>query len=128
MSLETYFAGNGDWHVFPTMVLLVEKSCTLGYRMRPHAEDPNQCVFEMFSLEHFARGEIPETKWQVFEHWRDHDGWGQLPTQDLKNIADIQAGLHSRGFEGHWLNQAQESAIYNEHLIADRFIFGVDHG
>jgi hypothetical protein len=47
MSMEQYFAGNGDGHVFPTMVILVEKSCLLGYRMLPDAEDPNRCTFEM---------------------------------------------------------------------------------
>lgn len=126
MTMEQYFAGNGDWHVFPTLVILVEKSCILGYRMLPDAEDPNRCVFEMFSLEHFAPGEVPETSWLEFERWQDHDGWGELPTQDLKNIGAIHAGMHSNGFDGLWLNTAQEMSIRNEHTIADRFIFGVD--
>ncbi|OJZ68993.1 (2Fe-2S)-binding protein [Mycobacterium paraffinicum] len=126
MSMEEYFAGNGDWHVFPTLVILVEKSCVLGYRMLPDAEDPNRCVFEMFSLEHFAPGEVPETSWLEFERWQDHDGWGELPTQDLMNIDAIHAGMHSRGFDGLWLNINQEMSIRNEHRIADRFIFGVD--
>ncbi len=128
MSMEEYFAGNGDWHVFPTLVILVEKSCLLGYRMLPHPDDPNQCTFEMFSLEHFAPGEVPETSWQEFEKWQDHDGWGELPTQDLRNIAAIHAGMHSKAFDGLWLNTAQEMSIRNEHAIADRFIFGVADG
>lgn len=124
MSMEQYFAGNGDWHVFPTMVILVEQSCLLGYRMLPDAEDPNRCTFEMFSLEHFAPGDVPETQWQVFERWQDHDGWGELPSQDLRNIGAIHAGMHSAGFDGLWLNIAQEMSIRNEHAIADRFLFG----
>jgi hypothetical protein len=44
------------------------------------------------------------------------------------NIDAIHAGMHSRGFEGLWLNTAQEMSIRNEHAIADRFIFGVDDG
>jgi len=125
VSVDGYFAGNGDWHVFPTMVVLVEKSCLLGYPMRPDAVDPNRCTFDMFSLEHFAPGEVPETSGQEFERWQDQDGWGELPTQDLKNIGAIQAGMHSKGFDGLWLNTAQEMSIRNEHAIADRFIFGV---
>ncbi|TRW76751.1 aromatic ring-hydroxylating dioxygenase subunit alpha [Mycolicibacterium sp. 018/SC-01/001] len=124
MTMEQYFAGNGDWHVFPTLVILVEKSCLLGYRMLPHPDDPDQCTFEMFSLEHMAPGEVPTTQWQEFARWQDHDGWGELPTQDLMNIGDIQAGMHSRGFRGLWLNTAQEMSIRNQHAIADRFIFG----
>jgi phenylpropionate dioxygenase-like ring-hydroxylating dioxygenase large terminal subunit len=125
MSMEQYFAGNGDWHVFPTMVILVEKSCLLGYRMLPDAEDPNRCTFEMFSLEHFAPGEVPRTQWQVFEQWQDHDAWGELPSQDLQNIGAIHAGMHSAGFDGLWLNTAQEMSIRNEHAIADRYLFGL---
>ncbi|BBX18036.1 (2Fe-2S)-binding protein [Mycolicibacterium duvalii] len=128
MTMEQYFAGNGDWHVFPTLVLLVEKSCVLGYRVLPDAENPNRCVFEMFSLEHFAPGEVPETSWLEVERWQDHDGWGELPTQDLRNIDAIHAGMHSRGFDGLWLNTAQEMSIRNAHAIADRFLFGVDDG
>jgi len=126
MSLEEYMNGNGDWHVFPDLVLLVEKSCVLGYRIRPCGDDPDRCIFDMFSLEHFPPDAIPETKWQFFENWRDHDDWGQLPGQDLKNIADIQAGLHSLGFEGHWLNTVQETAVHNQHVIADRYLFPGD--
>ncbi|WP_299577203.1 aromatic ring-hydroxylating dioxygenase subunit alpha [uncultured Williamsia sp.] len=124
MSMQEYFGGNGDWHIFPSVVILVEKSCVLGYRMLPDADDPDRCVFEMFSLEHFPEGEVPETQWQVFDRWQDHDGWGELPTQDLVNIADIQAGMHSEGFDGMWLNKAQEMSIHNAHVIADRFLFG----
>lgn len=123
MDMPTYFAGNGDWHIFPTLVLLVEKSCVLGYRVRPDGDDPNRCIFEMFSLEHFSEHEEPDSVWQEFANWREHDGWGQLPTQDLKNIADIQAGMHSRGFTGHWLNRVQETSVHNQHVIADRFLF-----
>jgi len=53
---------------------------------------------------------------------------GPFLAQDLKNIPDIQAGMHSEGFEGLWLNHVQESTIMNAHRVADRFLFGVDHG
>ena len=128
MSMEEYFGGNGDWHIFPSLILLVEKSCTLGYRCLPNGDDPDSCVWEMFSLEHYSKDEEPSSKWQVFDHWRDCPDWGQLPTQDLKNLPDVQKGMHSDGFEGLWLNTAQEGAVLNHHLVADRFLFGVDHG
>jgi glycine betaine catabolism A len=32
--------------------------------------------------------------------------------------------MHSAGFDGLWLNTAQEMSIRNEHAIADRFLFG----
>jgi len=123
MSMEQYFAGNGDWHVFPSLVMLVEKSCLLGYRARPDAEDPNRCVFEMFSLEHYAKDEAPSSEWQEFNDWREHDGWRELPTQDFVNIGGIQAGMHSLGFKRLWLNTVQEAAVRNHHAVADRFLF-----
>jgi hypothetical protein len=127
MSIEEYFGGNGDYHVFPTMVILVEKSSTLGYRMRPNGDDPDSAVWEAFSIEHFAPGDVPTTHWEHFPNWREAD-LGPFLAQDLKNLADIQAGLHSHGFEGLWLNQVQETSVLNQHRIADRFLFGVDHG
>jgi Rieske 2Fe-2S family protein len=38
-----------------------------------------------------------------------------------KDGADIVA--HSAGFDGLWLNTAQEMSIRNEHAIADRYLF-----
>lgn len=125
MSIEEYFAGNGDYHVFPTMVILVEKGATLGYRMRPDGDDPDSAVWEAFSIEHFAPGQVPETRWESYPNWREAD-FGPFLAQDLKNIPDIQAGMHSDGFEGLWLNQVQETTIMNAHRVADRFLFGAE--
>ena len=125
MSLQEYFEGNGDYHVFPTMVILVEKGAVLGYRMRPEGEDPNSCVWDAFSIEHFPTGQAPQTHWEVFPNWREAD-LGPFLAQDLKNIPDIQAGMHSEGFGGLWLNEVQETTIMNAHRVADRFLFGVE--
>lgn len=127
MTVEEFNAGNGDWHVTPTMVFLVEQSCLLGYRMRPNGDDPDSCIWDVYSLEHFRSDEVPDTKWEHYPVWRDHD-WGQLITQDLKNLGDIQRGMHSQGFQELWINMKQEGAVINHHRIADRFLFGVDHG
>ena len=126
ITIEQYFTGNGDYHVFPTMVILVEPSSTLGYRMRPNGDDPDSAIWDCFSLEHFAPGEAPNPKWEVFPNWREAD-LGPFLAQDLKNIPDIQAGMHSSGFEGLWLNRVQESTVMNAHRVADRFLFGVEH-
>lgn len=126
MDIEEYFAGTGDYHVFPTMVILVEKGSTLGYRMRPDGANPDSSIWEVFSLEHFAPGQAPDTRWEDFANWR-HADLGPFLGQDLKNIPDIQAGMHSDGIEGLWVNRVQESTILNAHRVADRFLFGVDH-
>ncbi len=127
MDLETFFAGNGDYHVFPTMVILVEKCSVLGYRMRPESDDPDTCIWEAFALEHFAPGEVPDSRWEMFPTFREAE-LGSFLAQDVKNIPDIQAGMHSEGFDGLKLNTVQETTIMHAHEVADRFLFGVDHG
>lgn len=126
MSIEQHFMGSGDYHVFPTMVILVEPGSTLGYRMRPNGNDPDSCVWDVFSLEHYAPGTEPNPKWEVFPNWREAD-LGPFLAQDLKNIPEIQAGMHSDGFDGLWLNGVQETTILHAHQVADRYLFGVDH-
>jgi hypothetical protein len=126
MSLEQYFAGQGGYHVFPTMVILVEKGSVLGYRMRPDGDDPDSAIWDVYSIEHFAPGDAPETRWEVFPNWREAE-LGPFLAQDLKNLPDIQAGMHSNGFPGLVLNTQQETTILHEHQVADRYLFGIDH-
>jgi len=121
---EEYAGGQGDWHVFPTMVGLYELGSALGYRVRPNGDDPNSCIFDIWSLELYPEGEEPELDHQFFDRWEDHDGWGLLLPQDFRNFPDITVGQHSRGFAGLRLNPEQESSVYNAHVIADRFLFG----
>jgi hypothetical protein len=46
--------------------------------------------------------------------------------QDFRNMADVTAGMHQRGFAGHWLNTKQEMSVHNAHRIADRFLFDAE--
>jgi phenylpropionate dioxygenase-like ring-hydroxylating dioxygenase large terminal subunit len=124
LSAEEYVAGQGNWHVFPNMVGLFEPGCALGYRVRPNGKDPDSCIFEVWTLELYPEGGEPGAQREFYEDWRDHDGWGLLLPQDFGNLPEITAGLHSRGFRGLRLNPKQESAIYNAHVVADRFLFG----
>ena len=63
----------------------------------------------------------------MFPNFREAE-LGSFLAQDIKNIPDIQAGMHSEGFQGLFLNGVQESTVMNAHRVADRFLFGVDHG
>jgi len=123
MSPEELQAGIGDWHVFPTLVMLVEVGCMLAYRSRPNGNDPDSCIFDVYSIELFPPGAEPAVQTQVIPDWREHEAWGQVLHQDFRNMSEVTAGLHSRSFEGHWLNTQQEMAIHNAHAIADRYLF-----
>jgi phenylpropionate dioxygenase-like ring-hydroxylating dioxygenase large terminal subunit len=122
---EQLEAGQGDWHVFPTLVILLEAGCALGYRALPNGLDPDSCIFDVWSIERFPDGKEPAVQLQFFENWEQGDFGGVLE-QDFRNMADVTAGLHQRGFPGHWLNTQQEMSVHNAHRIADRFLFGTE--
>ena len=123
MTPEELQRGIGDWHVFPTLVILVEVGCMLAYRSRPNGEDPDSCVFDVYSLELFPPGGEPVVQTTVIPDWKEHDAWGQVLGQDFRNMSEVTSGLHSVSFDGHWLNTRQEMAVHNAHYIADRYLF-----
>jgi phenylpropionate dioxygenase-like ring-hydroxylating dioxygenase large terminal subunit len=125
LSSEELSAGQGSWHMFPTMVNLVEPGSILGYRSLPNGNDPDSCIFDIWSLYFWPEGAAPRVELEFVERWQDGD-WGQVLTQDFANMGAVQQGMHSRGFEGHWLNRKQEMTIHNAHRIADRFLFGAE--
>ena len=43
--------------------------------------------------------------------------------QDMRNAKNVTVGMHSPGYDGHRLSEAQEMTIYNHHRVADRYIF-----
>ncbi len=120
-------AGAGDWHVYPTLVILLETGCALGYRSLPNGDDPDSCIFDVWSLQLFGPGKAPHVELEFHERWQDGD-FGQVLEQDFRNMSDVTAGLHQRGFDGHWLNTKQEMSVLNAHRIADRFLFDHDAG
>ena len=120
-------AGAGDWHVFPTLVILLETGCALGYRSLPNGNDPDSCIFDVWSLQLFGPGKEPHVELEFHERWQDGD-FGQVLEQDFRNMSEVTAGLHQRGFDGHWLNTKQEMSVHNAHRIADRFLFGEGSG
>ncbi len=123
MSFTDFAKGAGAWHVFPTLVLLPDTSALLGYRMRPAGNDPDRCIWDVFSLEHFAAGATPTTRWETFADWREA-GLPPLIVQDMRNLGGVQAGLHSRSFDGLRLSSRQETSVLHHHQVADRYLFG----
>jgi len=125
LTMEQIGAGQGDWHMFPTMVNLVEPGSILGYRSLPNGDDPDSCIFDVWSLYFYPEGKAPKVELEFVERWKEGD-FGEVLTQDFTNMAAVQLGMHSRGFDGPWLNRKQEMSVHNAHRIADRFLFGVD--
>lgn len=125
LTMQQIAAGQGDWHFYPTMVNLIEPGSILGYRSLPNGDDPDSCIFDVWSLYFWPEGRAPKVELEFVERWKEGD-WGQVLRQDFTNMGAVQQGMHSRGFEGLWLNRKQEMSVHNAHRIADRFLFGVD--
>lgn len=111
-----------DWHVFPNTVFLIDMGCCLTYRARPNGMDPNSCIFDVQGLELPPADGLPTAAPQFFDDW--HDGeMGEILTQDFSNMSEVTAGIHSRGYDGHRLNTAQEMTIWNYHRAIDGYLF-----
>jgi Rieske 2Fe-2S family protein len=122
---EEWAAAGTAWLVFPNTILLPNQGCVVGYRARPISDDPDECLFEAFSLEQVPVDEYDtkrEFEPQYFDDYRDADV-GSILTQDLDNCENITVGMHSPSFEGHYLSGEQEMTVYNAHVAADRYLF-----
>jgi phenylpropionate dioxygenase-like ring-hydroxylating dioxygenase large terminal subunit len=112
-----------DWHLFPNTVFLIDMGCCLTYRSRPHGEDPDSCIFDVQGLELPPTEGLPTASPQFFGDWRDGN-MGEILSQDFSNMSEVTAGIHSRGYDGHRLNTAQEMTIWNYHRALDGYLFG----
>jgi hypothetical protein len=118
-----YIAASGfDWHVFPNTAFLHPAiEAVLWYRFRPHGDDHERCLMDVWSFERFAPGTEPEVEHQTFADWRDGD-FPLIFRQDFLNIPKVQRGMKSRGFRGGRPSPVQERAVSNFHRVLRRFL------
>ncbi|ROO87507.1 Rieske-like 2Fe-2S protein [Actinocorallia herbida] len=122
---EQWAEAGTAWNVFPNTILLPNQGSVFGYRARPNGNDPDSCLFEIFSLDQIPVADYDKkTDFQpeFFEDFRDAD-LGEIFTQDLMNAKEVTVGMHSPSFDGHRLSEEQEMTIYNHHRVADRFLW-----
>ena len=91
--------------------------------MRPHGNDPESCLFELWSLTIPAGGHQPSRPvLQGPFAPDDTDHWPRIPLQDFSNIGRQQRGVHSLGFLGPRLSHTYEAGIVNMHRELDRYL------
>ena len=110
------------WGLFPNQNILHGVTFVLGYRVRPHGDDPNQCIFESYALERFPEGEEPATQWVHADPTGEN--WGSVLAQDFGNMEFVQKGLKSSGFRGPMPNPHQEQKVINLHRNLANFMEG----
>jgi len=119
---EEMNAAGIDWHLFPNQIMLQSPTGLLGYRSRPNGDDPDSCIWDVYSLQRYPAGAAPEVAHEWSHDLADEGFWGRILTQDFENMADVQRGMKSRGFRGARPNPVQERAVSNFHRALHEFI------
>ncbi len=113
-----------DVYVFPNLVGPIYPGSAILFRVRPAGHDVGSAIKDTWVLE-WPRADRParrvEQRW--YPDWHDHD-WGTITTQDYENMARVQAGMQSRGFQGLRLNPRQESNLRHMHEVIDEYLAG----
>jgi phenylpropionate dioxygenase-like ring-hydroxylating dioxygenase large terminal subunit len=110
------------WGLWPNQNILHGVTFALCYRVRPHGDDPNKCVFESYALERFPPGEEPKTEWVHAEPTAEN--WGSVLAQDFANMEFAHKGMKSSGFRGALPNPHQEQKVINLHRNLANFMEG----
>lgn len=110
--------------IFPHYFLLPTMTSSSAYRIRPLG--PEECVFEIWSLTHFAAVDghepVTEPTWLPY----DSDAFPTIPRQDYANIPMQQMGLHAEGFDFMRLGKGVEGMISNYNRVIDGYLTAVD--
>jgi len=120
ITFEQVMAAGTDWHIFPNMIFLPTPTTVLGYRARPNGDDPDSCIFEVYSLQRYKEGEAPNVKLEEADHRSPE--WRKILSQDFDNVGEIQKGMKSQGFRGARPSPVQEQAIINFHAALDGYV------
>ncbi len=107
---------------FPNYFLLPMFSSMSAYRIRPLG--PESCIFELWSLTFFPKGEEPAPVMEPKMLPYDSDQFPPIPRQDYSNIPIQQKGMHAEGFEFMRLSKDIEGMISNYQRIIDGYLKG----
>lgn len=112
----------GEFFLFPNFLVLPNAGNCEFYRSRPDGDDPNHCIFEIYSTKTYsAETPSPRAIVQAVAFERSGEDFLLIPQQNLSNIPRIQKGLH-QGMRQTWLASEQEKLILNMHRELDRYL------
>ncbi|MES2258363.1 MAG: aromatic ring-hydroxylating dioxygenase subunit alpha [Pseudomonadota bacterium] len=127
ISFEQLGRAGADWHVFPNLIFLPYPDGALFYRARPDGDDPDSCIFDIWSLARYAPGAEPPLKREQYygrDDWKENavEHFGLILSQDFQNMINVQQGMRSRGFAGSRTNPLQESVVWNFHRVVREYL------
>jgi nitrite reductase/ring-hydroxylating ferredoxin subunit len=109
---------------FPNFLGPIYPGTAILFRIRPNGLDPDSALKDTWILGWPPPGTEPRRiSRRFYPEWTDRD-WGEITNQDYANMAEVQAGMKSAGFEGLRLNPRQERNVLHMHREIDRLLFG----
>jgi nitrite reductase/ring-hydroxylating ferredoxin subunit len=117
-------AGFG-WHIFPNFIILPCMDGSLCYRTRPHPDNPDECLWDIWCFGRFAPGAAPAPEHTQVERYEDFVEVNRFLKDDLLNLPEVQKGMYSRGFKALRTNPDQEMCVANLHKVIHEYIDGV---
>jgi hypothetical protein len=96
---EHMVKAGADWHIFPNFVTLPWFDGALCYRGRPAGDDPDRCIFDIWSLVRYASGKEPPLERRVVID-PTKESFSGIIDQDVANMAEVQKGMKSSVFTG----------------------------
>ncbi|MBX3511493.1 MAG: aromatic ring-hydroxylating dioxygenase subunit alpha [Hyphomonadaceae bacterium] len=112
-----------DWHVFPNSILLPSADSVLWYRLRPYGDDPERCIFDIWSIARYAPGKEPKVERHETVGFDAFRGRNPFLEEDFANIEAVHEGMKSRGYEGPRFNPVQEPHLANFHRVLKSYCF-----
>jgi hypothetical protein len=112
-----------DWHIFPNCATLPWWDGAVWYRARPDGDNPDSCIFNIWSLKRYAPGAEPPLERRVYSSV-EGQSFGLIVDQDIANMARVQKGMKSRAFRFARPNPVQEVEITNFHRVLEATING----
>ena len=127
-TLEDLGKAGMDWHIFPNLIILPQFCGALVYRVRPDGDNPDNCIFDVYSIQRYAEGANRPVQRKYYHGKDEYRKFGEeisiIQGQDFPNMAEVQQGMKSRGFPGCRPNPQQEAAVYNLHRAVHKYLFG----
>ena len=108
------------WQIFPNFQIGHAVNNALCYSARPYGYDPNKCIFEGAVYELFPKDGEPKTEWEFCEPTAE--AWCYVLSQDFGNMAAVQQGMRSLGFQGTKPNPYMERSTVNLHRNLAKYV------
>jgi phenylpropionate dioxygenase-like ring-hydroxylating dioxygenase large terminal subunit len=123
VTMEHMMKAGADWHVFPNCATLPYFDGALWYRSRPLGDDPDKCIFDIWSLVRYGPGMEPKLERQLFTEANLADNTaGAILNQDIANMGEVQKGMKAAaGLQG-IVNPVQEVPVLNFARNLDRYL------